>query len=81
MEQAGDPLWSNYRTMATLFSGDHVMGWATSVVGPPDGSMRDYLASLGRLLTRSGDERYRPTHGPEIDDPHAYVRAAWRVRN
>lgn len=60
---------------ATLFSGDHVMGWATSVVGPPDGSMRDYLASLDRLLTRSGDERYRPTHGPEIDDPHAYVRA------
>ena len=35
-----------------LFSGDHVMGWATSVVGPPDGSMKDYLASLRKLLPR-----------------------------
>ena len=34
----------------SLFSGDHVMGWATSVVGPPDGSMQDYLASLRKLL-------------------------------
>lgn len=56
-----------------LFSGDHVMGWATSVVGPPDGSMKDYLASLRKLLPR-GYERYWPTHGPAIPDPTNYVR-------
>lgn len=57
-----------------LFSGDHVMGWATSVVGPPDGSMKDYLASLEKLLPFE-HERYWPTHGPSIPDPTAYVRS------
>ncbi len=56
-----------------LFSGDHVMGWATSVVGPPDGSMKDYLASLHKLLPH-GYDRYWPTHGPAITDPATYVR-------
>jgi glyoxylase-like metal-dependent hydrolase (beta-lactamase superfamily II) len=58
----------------TLFSGDHVMGWATSVVGPPDGSMQDYLVSLRKLLPRT-EARYRPTHGPAISDPLPYVRS------
>lgn len=58
----------------SLFSGDHVMGWATSVVGPPDGSMKDYLASLRKLLPRS-DVRYWPTHGPAIPDPRSYVQS------
>ncbi len=57
-----------------LFTGDHVMGWATSVIGPPDGSMADYLASLRKLLPRQ-DRRYWPTHGPAIDDPIAYVQS------
>lgn len=57
-----------------LFSGDHVMGWATSVVGPPDGSMQDYLASLRKLLSRN-DVRYWPTHGPPITDPLPYVQS------
>ncbi len=57
-----------------LFSGDHVMGWATSVVSPPDGSMQDYLASLRKLLPRQA-ERYWPTHGPAITKPDRYVRA------
>lgn len=57
-----------------LFSGDHVMGWATSVVSPPDGSMQDYLASLRKLLPRRA-ERYWPTHGPAITEPERYVRA------
>ena len=57
-----------------LFSGDHVMGWATSVVSPPDGSMQDYLASLRKLLPRQA-ERYWPTHGPAITEPDRYVRA------
>ena len=58
----------------TLFTGDHVMGWATSVVGPPDGSMLDYMASLRKLLPRDVD-RFRPTHGPVIEEPIAYVQS------
>jgi glyoxylase-like metal-dependent hydrolase (beta-lactamase superfamily II) len=58
----------------SLFSGDHVMGWATSVVGPPDGSMQDYLASLRKLLPRNA-ARYWPTHGPAITDPTTYVQS------
>lgn len=58
----------------SLFSGDHVMGWATSVVGPPDGSMQDYLDSLAKLL-EFDHERYWPTHGPPIPEPTAYVRS------
>ncbi len=56
----------------TLFSGDHVMGWATSVVGPPDGSMKDYLDSLRKLLPLDVDQ-YLPTHGPAIPNPRDYV--------
>jgi glyoxylase-like metal-dependent hydrolase (beta-lactamase superfamily II) len=53
-----------------LFCGDHVMGWATSVVAPPDGDMADYMASLDKLLTR-GDRILYPAHGPAIEDPTA----------
>jgi len=57
-----------------LFSGDHVMGWSTSVVSQPDGNMKDYLASLERLLSRD-DRIYYPTHGASIENPKPYVRA------
>ncbi|MEA3048901.1 MAG: hypothetical protein QOG84_737 [Sphingomonadales bacterium] len=53
-----------------LFCGDHVMGWATSVVAPPDGDMADYMASLGKLLARE-DRILYPAHGPAIEDPKA----------
>lgn len=56
-----------------VLSGDHVMGWATSVVAPPDGSMRDYMASLERLLSRSED-LYLPAHGGGIANARSYVR-------
>lgn len=57
-----------------LFSGDHVMGWSTSVVIPPDGDMGDYVASLERLVGR--EERvYYPGHGEPIADPQRLVRA------
>jgi glyoxylase-like metal-dependent hydrolase (beta-lactamase superfamily II) len=56
-----------------LFTGDHVMGWSTSVVAPPDGDMADYMASLDRLLDRD-DRIYYPAHGPAVEDPHAHVR-------
>lgn len=57
-----------------LFTGDHVMGWATSVISPPDGDLFDYLNSLRKLLDRP-DERYWPTHGPAIDNPQQYVQS------
>jgi glyoxylase-like metal-dependent hydrolase (beta-lactamase superfamily II) len=57
-----------------LFSGDHVMGWSTSVIAPPDGDMEDYMRSLDRLLRRD-DAVYWPTHGPSIPDPRAHVGA------
>ena len=57
-----------------LFSGDHVMGWSTSVIMPPDGDMAAYLRSLEKLLDRD-DALYLPTHGPAVPDPKAHVRA------
>lgn len=62
------------REESALFSGDHVMAWATTVVGPPDGSMAQYLASLRKLSAR-GERIYYPTHGPAVEDPAKYVLA------
>ena len=56
-----------------LFTGDHVMGWSTSVVSPPDGDMTAYLASLERLYGRE-DRVYYPAHGPEVNRPRQLVR-------
>ena len=56
-----------------LFSGDHVMGWSTSIVSPPDGSMRAYMASLEKLLGRD-DRVYYPGHGPAVENPQRLVR-------
>ncbi|HEV8016566.1 MAG TPA: MBL fold metallo-hydrolase [Stellaceae bacterium] len=58
----------------TLFTGDHVMGWSTSVIAPPDGDMAAYLRSLNKLLFRD-DAVYWPTHGPSIPDPKPFVAA------
>jgi glyoxylase-like metal-dependent hydrolase (beta-lactamase superfamily II) len=57
-----------------LFTGDHVMGWSTSVIPSPDGDLGDYLTNLRRLLERD-DRIYWPTHGPAITDPHSFVEA------
>lgn len=57
-----------------LFTGDHMMGWATTVVAPPDGDMEAYLNSLDRLLARA-DEIYFPTHGAPIANPQRFTRA------
>ena len=59
---------------SVLFSGDHVMGWNTSVVAPPEGRMADYLASLDRLKGR-GHTLYLPGHGGKLKDPERMVRA------
>jgi glyoxylase-like metal-dependent hydrolase (beta-lactamase superfamily II) len=56
-----------------LFSGDHVMGWSTTVVFPPDGDMAAYMASLDKLRQR--DERiFYPAHGPAVTNPQQYLR-------
>ena len=56
-----------------LFTGDHVMGWSTSVVSPPDGDMAAYMASLDRLLKRQ-DRVYYPAHGDPVMNPQRFVR-------
>jgi glyoxylase-like metal-dependent hydrolase (beta-lactamase superfamily II) len=56
-----------------LFSGDHVMGWSTTVVVPPDGDMAAYMASLDKLRKRD-DRIYYPAHGPPVTNPKQYVR-------
>ncbi|MFT4027894.1 MAG: MBL fold metallo-hydrolase [Novosphingobium sp.] len=56
-----------------LFTGDHVMGWSTSVIAPPDGDMSAYMASLQKLHDRS-DRVYYPAHGPQVDKPRQLVR-------
>ena len=56
-----------------LFSGDHVMGWSTSIVAPPDGNMGDYMRSLDKMLVRGGSV-YWPGHGDVIDNPQRLVR-------
>lgn len=57
----------------TVFSADHVMAWATSIVAPPDGAMSDYMASLEKLLTRD-DRLYLPGHGGALVEPAAFLR-------
>ncbi len=57
-----------------LFSGDHVMGWSTSVIAPPDGDMGAYMRSLAKLLQRD-DRVFWPTHGPSIPEPKPFVDA------
>lgn len=56
-----------------LFTGDHVMGWSTSVVVPPDGDMGAYMKSLELLHTRE-DRIYYPAHGPAVEKPRQLVR-------
>jgi glyoxylase-like metal-dependent hydrolase (beta-lactamase superfamily II) len=60
-----------------LIAGDHVMGWSTTVVAPPDGDMAAYMASLDRVI--AGDyARLYPAHGAPIDDPAPFL-AAYRA--
>ena len=52
------------------FTGDHVMGWSTSLVSPPEGDMGAYMASLARLA-RDPWRRFFPGHGEPVEDPAA----------
>jgi glyoxylase-like metal-dependent hydrolase (beta-lactamase superfamily II) len=56
----------------SLFVGDHVMAWATSIVAPPDGAMSDYMASLRKLAARP-EQLYFPGHGPVVPEATRFV--------
>jgi glyoxylase-like metal-dependent hydrolase (beta-lactamase superfamily II) len=58
----------------TLFTGDHVMGWSTTVVSPPDGDMRAYIESMHKVIARN-DAILWPTHGGPITDPQPFLNA------
>jgi glyoxylase-like metal-dependent hydrolase (beta-lactamase superfamily II) len=58
---------------SALFTGDHVMGWSTTVVVPPDGDMAAYMQSLDKLRKRD-DRIYYPAHGQAVTNPKQYVR-------
>jgi glyoxylase-like metal-dependent hydrolase (beta-lactamase superfamily II) len=62
------------REEKSLFSGDHVMAWSTSIVAPPDGSMGDYMASLDKLRAR-GETIFWPGHGGPVREPQRWMRA------
>jgi glyoxylase-like metal-dependent hydrolase (beta-lactamase superfamily II) len=57
-----------------LFSGDHIMGWSTTVISPPDGNMRDYFASLEKIRARGFDTLW-PTHGPPVREVGPFIDA------
>jgi glyoxylase-like metal-dependent hydrolase (beta-lactamase superfamily II) len=57
-----------------LFSGDHIMGWSTTVIAPPDGDMGAYYQSLDKIRSR-GFSTLWPTHGPPITDPGPFIDA------
>ncbi|HJW42745.1 MAG TPA: MBL fold metallo-hydrolase [Rhizomicrobium sp.] len=57
-----------------LFTGDHIMGWSTTVVTPPDGDMADYIASVEKLERRD-DRALYPTHGAPVTDPKPFLAA------
>jgi len=62
------------RDEKALFTGDHIMGWSTTVVTPPDGDMAQYMASVRKLLARD-DEILYPTHGAPVIDPKPFLEA------
>ena len=63
-----------FKEEKSLFSGDHVMGWSTSVIPSPEGAMGEYMDSLYLLLDRN-DEFFYPTHGPRIPEPISFTRS------
>lgn len=63
-----------FREENALFSGDHVMAWSTTIVGPPDGSMSSFMASLDKLRGRP-ETTFWPGHGGPVRDPQRFVRA------
>lgn len=71
---ASNHLCFAYAEERAVFTGDHVMGWSTSVIAPPDGDMRAYVASLRRLAARRDAVLY-PTHGGPVLEPQPFLAA------
>ncbi len=69
-----------WREATGVFTGDHIMGWSTTIIPPPDGNMTDYLSSLRLLADCPHDQVYWPTHGPPIAEPHELVEALYAHR-
>ncbi len=67
------PAGSPEQNGGALFTGDHVMGWSTTVVAPPDGDMAAYMDSLQKLQDRD-DRVYYPAHGAQVDNPRQFTR-------
>ena len=63
-----------YSQEHALFTGDHIMGWSTTVVSPPDGDMRSYMASLDKVIDRK-DAILWPTHGAPVTEPIEFLQA------
>ncbi len=64
----------------TVFSGDHVMGWATTMISPPGGDLTAFMRSLETMLARRGDRRYLPGHGNVLKDPATMLEYLLRHR-
>src|SRR5204862_5844163 len=62
-----------------LFSGDHIMGWSTTIVAPPDGDMTAYMQSLEKIRDRDFDIIW-PTHGPPITEVRPFLDGYWAHR-
>jgi glyoxylase-like metal-dependent hydrolase (beta-lactamase superfamily II) len=77
---APDHLCYLLREEQTLFSGDHVMGWSTSVIAPPGGNLNQFMASLERLR-RYHYERMLPAHGLPIEEPYERIDELWQHRH
>ena len=76
---APDHLCFAFAKENTMFSGDHVMAWSTTIVAPPEGNMNDYMASLEKLRGRS-EAIYWPGHGGGVVEPQRYVGAIVKHR-
>ena len=65
----GNHLCFSWEGERILFSGDLVMGWATSMVSPPDGDLTDFMNSIKKLQHRTQDKLFFPGHGAPVNNP------------
>ena len=76
----GNHLCFSWEGESILFSGDLVMGWATSMVSPPDGDLTDFMNSIKSLQLRSPDKLFFPGHGAPIENPSLRLQELYEHR-
>ena len=76
----GNHLCFSWEGENILFSGDLVMGWATSMVSPPDGDLTDFMNSIKSLQLRSPDKLFFPGHGAPIENPSLRLQELYEHR-